>query len=188
MSDWQQYDYDKDGYLESGRELRDYNAAYQTETKEWLDDFHQQAGEAKEGLKDLADDMYLRGFWDATQNGAHYLMLAGQGLADTAVLVARAAEVVDWLGTAFKWLGYIVPGASAIGDLLDRVENVSEEKALKASTVALGILVDAMTLASAGWDAMLAGRVTDEAYNKAKGIVDQAVEIGQGITDVLFGD
>ena len=68
----------------------------------------------------------------------------------------------------------------------DKVENVSEEKALKASMVALGILVDAMTLASAGWDAMMAGRVTDEAFAKAKGIVDQAVEIGQGITDVLF--
>jgi hypothetical protein len=34
---------------------------------------------------------------------------------------------------------------------------------------------------------MLSGEITEETWNKAKGIIDQANEIGQGIADVLFG-
>lgn len=189
MSDWQQYDYDKDGYLESGKELSDYNAAEQKESKEWLQEFNEDSNQLQGAFGELQtefDKVALQQFWDATQYGAHFLMEAGQALSDTALLVARAAEVIDWLGSAFKWFGYIVPGAGAIADLLERVENVSEEKALKAQFVALGVTLDGLYLASAGWDAMMAGRVTDEAVAKARSVIDRAVEIGQGITDVLF--
>lgn len=179
MSDWQQYDYDKDGYLESGRELQDYAANEQREAQEY-------AQQAQESIDQL-EQILLREFWDATQQGSHYLLVAGEALADTAVLVAQAAEVVDWLGTAFRWLGYIVPGAGAVAEVLEKVENVSEEKALKASFYALTVvMVDGLELAFAGWDAMNAGRVTDEARARAVAVVNHAVEVGTGITDILF--
>ena len=41
-------------------------------------------------------------------------------------------------------------------------------------------------LAFAGWDAMEAGRVTDEARARAVAVVNNAIDLGTGITDILF--
>ncbi|MGH9188282.1 MAG: hypothetical protein ACRD0U_21140 [Acidimicrobiales bacterium] len=184
MSDWQQYDYDKDGALESGRELSDWSANEQAELTQMGQEINQALEEGKQALTGITVDL----FYDGTQQGAHYLIQAGEYLIDSAQFVQYAAEVLDWLGTAFRWLGYIVPLADGIADLLEKVEDVTEEKILKAHFVALGIVCDGMLLASAGWTAKLAGEVTDEAWDTAVEVINSAVELGQGITDVLFGD
>src|SRR5262249_2353050 len=56
------------------------------------------------------------------------------------------------------------PGVGLVGDLVDKLGSVSEEKALKASFQAVGLGGLGMEIATIGWDARTAGHIAANAY------------------------
>jgi hypothetical protein len=142
----------------------------------------QDMSETQQWLEHVAVDL----FCEVTENAAHYVIEAGKGLADAAHLVAYAAEVVGWLGSALHWLGRIVPGLSFVGDLVDKLGSVSEEKALKAAFQAIGLSGLGMEIASLGWDAKLSGHVQQEAYHRLGQVAHEVMNTGHSVIAVLF--
>lgn len=137
---------------------------------------------ATHDLEIIAVDLFVQGI----ENACHYLNEAGKGLANAAYLVAEAAEVVGWIGSALHWLGHIIPGVSLLGDAVDKVGEISSEKAIEAGLHALAIEAHSMQLAALGWDARSAGHVTKQSFRRAYEISHEVYNTGTSIITVLF--
>ncbi len=159
----------------------EHPGTHSTGDPEWDRVLHEMDG-ARHDLEHLTVDM----FYEATENASHYVIETGKGLAHTAYLVAYAAEVIGWLGSALHWLGRIIPGVGLLGDLVDKLGSVSEEKALKASFQSIGLDGLGMEIASLGWDAKTSGHVPDHAYQRLTQISHEVLNIGHSVIAILI--
>ena len=161
--------------------MTDHPASHSTGDPEWDRILNEMDG-AREILEHLSVDL----FCEATDNASHYVIEAGKALAESAYFVAYAAEVVGWIGTALHWLGRIVPGVGLVGDLVDKLGSVSEEKALKAAFQAVGLGGLGMEIATIGWDARTTGHIAANAYQRLAQIAREIEQVGHTVIAVLF--